>query len=69
MKLFKYITRNYSLRDHVLIAQSLYKKNTSISEIYYQNVADVSVNGLMDVYINQTDFQNNINRLDRKSVV
>ena len=66
MKLFKYITRNYSLRDHVLIAQSLYKKNTSISEIYYQNVVDVSVNGLMDVYINQTDFQNNINRLQKK---
>ena len=66
MKLFKYITRNYSLRDHVLIAQSLYKKNTSMSEIYYQNVVDVSVNGLMDVYINQTDFQNNINRLQKK---
>jgi len=65
MKLVKYITRNYSLRDHVLIVQSLYKKNTSIPEIYYTSTVDASVNGLMDIYINQTDFQNNINRLQR----
>ena len=65
MKLVKYITRSYSLRDHVIIVQSLYKKNTSIPEIYYTSVADVSVNGLMDIYINQKDFQNNINRLQK----
>lgn len=65
MKLTKYITRNYSLRDHVLIVQSLYRKNTSISEIYYTNVADVSVNGLMDIYINPADSQDNRNRLQK----
>lgn len=65
MKLTKYITRNYKLRDHVLIVQSLYKKNTTIPEIYYQNVADVSVKGLMDIYINPLDLQNNIKRLQK----
>jgi len=65
MKLVKYITRNYSLRDHVLIVQSLYKKNTSIPEIYYTDAADVSVNGLMKIYINQADFQNNVDRLQK----
>lgn len=65
MKLVKYITRNYKLRDHVLIVQSLYKKNTTIPEIYYTNVADVSVKGLMDIYINPLDSQNNIKRLQK----
>ncbi|MFA5886305.1 MAG: hypothetical protein WC863_00835 [Patescibacteria group bacterium] len=65
MKLIKYITRNYKLRDHVLIVQSLYKKNTSIPEIYYTNVADVSVKGLMDIYIGQLDSQSNVKRLQK----
>ena len=65
MKLVKYITRNYKLRDHVLIVQSLYKKNTSIPEIYYKNVADISVKGLMDIYIDPLDLENNIKRLQK----
>jgi phosphohistidine swiveling domain-containing protein len=65
MRLAKYITRNYKLRDHVLIVQSLYKKNTTIPEIYYENVADISVKGLMDIYINPLDLQNNIKRLQK----
>lgn len=65
MKLVKYITRNYKLRDHVLIVQSLYKKNTTIPEIYYTNVVDVSVRGLMVIYINPLDSKNNIKRLQK----
>lgn len=43
MKLVKYITRNYSLRDHLLIVQSLYRKNTSIPELYYTGAVDVFI--------------------------
>lgn len=63
MKLIKYVTRNYSLRDHVIMVQSLYKKNSSIPELYYTEVVDVSIKGLMDIYINQNDLKNNTKRL------
>jgi phosphoenolpyruvate synthase/pyruvate phosphate dikinase len=65
MKLIKYITRNYSLRDHVLVVQALYKKNTSIKEIYYNEVVDINNKGLMDIYISPIDLQANIKRLEK----
>lgn len=63
MKLIKYITRAYSLRDHALIIESLYKKNTSISELYYRNVVDISVKGLISIYVDPQDVSNNTKRL------
>lgn len=65
MKLIKYVTRNYSLRDHVLMVQSLYKQNTIIPGFYYTEIVDVFCNGLADIYIGFDDKQNNISRLKK----
>lgn len=59
MELMKYITRNYSLRDHVLIVQALYKKNTTMPILYYTEVADIYWDGLLDVYISPNDLEAN----------
>lgn len=59
MKFVKFLTRKYTLLEHCLIVESLLKKNTSISGIYYNKVIDIFQDGLVDVYVLKSDLMRN----------
>jgi len=51
MKLIKYLTRNFTLLEHSLIARSVMKKSIPIPELRYRKVVDIYKNNLIDVYV------------------
>lgn len=59
MKFVKFLTRKYTLLEHSLIMESMFKKNTSIKGIYYSADVDISKNGLIDMYAAQKDIERN----------
>lgn len=59
MKFIKFLTRKYTLLEHSLITESLFKKNTSIPGIYYKECLEISRNGLIDIYATKDDFKRN----------
>lgn len=55
-KLIKYVTRNYSLLDHGIMYDSLVGKNNCLPEVRYTGGVDVSIDGLIDIYVYEKDF-------------
>ncbi|MFA6227029.1 MAG: PEP-utilizing enzyme [Candidatus Paceibacterota bacterium] len=58
----KYITRDYSLRDRSMIVYALLKKGT-IKEIFYTATIEHRHDGVVDVYIQPKDNEDNTQRI------
>ena len=62
-KIFKYVTRNYTLLEHNIMVESLLEGYSSLPEIYYTYCVEISKSGLMDIYIRVKDFEGNKKRM------
>jgi phosphohistidine swiveling domain-containing protein len=59
MKWIKFITRKYTLLEHHMIVSSVLKDSPHSTGLYYDDVLDISRDGLIEIYVTEKDIERN----------